>query len=94
MEDNASPVIILPRRVPTALKTKLREELDKYMNLGVLGQVEEPTLWVSSLAIAKFISYEVTVQMTSIANFRKKVTSYCASSLSLSKQLISMLGVD
>ena len=51
-EDNASPVIILPRRVPTALKTKLKEELDKYVKLGVLAQVEEPTPWVSSLAIA------------------------------------------
>ena len=51
-EDNASPVIIPPRRVPTALKTKLKEELDKYVKLGVLAQVEEPTPWVSSLAVA------------------------------------------
>ena len=51
-EDNASPVIIPPRRVPTALKTQLKEELDKYVKLGVLAQVEEPTPWVSSLAIA------------------------------------------
>ena len=51
-EDNASPVIIPPRRVPTALKTKLKEELDKYVKLGVLAQVEEPNPWVSSLAVA------------------------------------------
>ena len=36
-EDNASPVIIPPRRVPTALKTQLKEELDKYVKLGVLA---------------------------------------------------------
>ena len=45
-------MIIPPRRVPTALKTQLKEELDKYVKIGVLAQVEEPTLWVSSLAIA------------------------------------------
>ena len=45
-------MIIPPRRVPTALKTQLKEELDKYVKLGVLAQVEEPTPWVSSLAIA------------------------------------------
>ena len=39
-EDNPSPVIIPPRWVPTALKTKLNEELDKYVKLGVLAQVE------------------------------------------------------
>ena len=49
-------MIIPPRRVPTALKTQLKEELDKYVKLGVLAQVEEPTPWVSSLAIATTMS--------------------------------------
>ena len=40
------------RRIPTALKDKLQSELDNYVNQGILQPVEEPTPWVSSLAIA------------------------------------------
>ena len=46
------PVMTPVRRIPTALKDKLQSELDNYVNQGILQPVEEPTPWVSSLAIA------------------------------------------
>ena len=49
---NIKPVITLTRRVPTALKEDLRDELTRYVEQGILAPVEEPTPWVSSLAVA------------------------------------------
>ena len=40
-----------PRRAPIAIQPKLKEELDRMENLGVISKVTEPTDWVSSLVI-------------------------------------------
>ena len=48
----ATPVVAPPRRVPTSLKTKLKQELDRLQQLEVIAPIDEPTPWVSSLAVA------------------------------------------
>ena len=52
VDDSVKPVIIPTRRVPTALKDSLRDELDRYTKLGIIAPVEEPTPRVSSRAVA------------------------------------------
>ena len=47
--DGATPVVHPPRRVPVALKGKLKKELDRLQSLGIIEQVTDPTPWVSSL---------------------------------------------
>ena len=52
VDSSAKPVITPTRRVPTALKDDLKKELNRYVGQEILAPVEEPTLWVSSLAVA------------------------------------------
>jgi hypothetical protein len=52
VDENAEPTITPARRVPTALKEKYKEELDRLEKLGVLATVDEPTPSVSSVVIA------------------------------------------
>ena len=49
MEENAEPVVHPPRKVPIALKEKLKQELQRLQDLGIIKKVTEPTPWVSSL---------------------------------------------
>ena len=53
IEENAKPVVHLPRRVPVALKGKLKRELERLQSLGIIEKVIEPTPWVSSLVIVQ-----------------------------------------
>ena len=39
------------RRKPIAVRPKLKAELDRIMKLGVITKVEDPTQWVSQLAV-------------------------------------------
>ena len=51
--DQSVPATIAPsRRVPLALKGKLREELERLTKLEVIQQVDEPTDWVSNMVVA------------------------------------------
>jgi len=52
VDSGAKPVITPTRRVPTALKDDLKKELNRYVEQEILAPVEEPTPWVSSLAVA------------------------------------------
>ena len=52
-KDNAKPVIDAPRRIPHALKEKLKIELDKIVEQDVIERVTEPTDWVSSLVVVE-----------------------------------------
>ena len=49
VDESVKPVVMPPRRVPVAVKRKLREELDRLESLNVLKKEEEPTAWVSAL---------------------------------------------
>ena len=51
VDDSVSPVIMPLRRVPVALKGKLKEKIDRLIAAGVLTKVEEPTKWVSSAVV-------------------------------------------
>ena len=46
------PNVALSRRVPFAVKEKLKGELERLTGIGVLVPVDEPTDWVSNLVIA------------------------------------------
>lgn len=50
--EDVQPVIQPPRRVPVALKEKLKQELEKLQRLGIIKKLTEPTPWVSSLVTA------------------------------------------
>ena len=49
VDDDATPVIHPPRRVPVALRSKLKEELDRLVEAEIIAPVETHTPWVSSL---------------------------------------------
>ena len=61
IEENAKPVIHLPRRVPVALKGKLKRELERLQSLRITEKVIEPTPWVSSLVIVKKTNGQIRV---------------------------------
>ena len=47
------PVIHPPRRVPHALKDKLKKELDRMEKLDVISRIDEPTDWVNSMVLVE-----------------------------------------
>lgn len=49
LDHSVTPVVHPPRRVPIALRDKLKDELDRMENLGVIVKQEDPTAWVNSL---------------------------------------------
>ena len=54
LKEDAKPVIHAPRKIPVALRTEVKQELDRMKKLGVIESIEEPTEWVSSMvAITK-----------------------------------------
>lgn len=48
---DAEPVIHPARKVPIALKKRLREKLDTLIEENIVRKIEEPTEWVNSLVI-------------------------------------------
>lgn len=52
VNEDIPPVVDACRRVPFALRDKLKSELDRMEGLGVICPVEEPTEWVNAFAIA------------------------------------------
>ena len=53
IDPSAKPVVHPTRKVPLALKTALKEELDLLESLQILTPVSEPTPWVSNMVIVK-----------------------------------------
>ena len=51
VESNAVPVIIPPRRIPTALKDKFKEELTKLVKEKIIAPVDQPTPCVDSVVV-------------------------------------------
>lgn len=47
-----TPTVCPYRRVPFAVKPKLKTELERLTDLGLLIPVDEPTDWVSNLVVA------------------------------------------
>ena len=61
VDTNVRPVIAPTRRVPAALRSKFRDELDRLQDLGVITPVSEPTSWVCIVAIATKKSGDIRV---------------------------------
>ena len=47
------PVKHVPRKVPVSIKARLKEELDRLVELQVIAPVKEPTDWISSMICGK-----------------------------------------
>ena len=47
------PVVNPPRRVPEALKSRLKDELDTMESDQIIQKVTEPTDWVNSLVVVE-----------------------------------------
>ena len=52
-DPNVAPTVTPPRRVPVALKEKLKNELGQLTQRKVISLIQEPTDWVSSMIAAK-----------------------------------------
>lgn len=53
LKEDPQPVIHPARKVPVALKERLRAELQSLIGKGVIRKIEEPTEWVNSLVIVE-----------------------------------------
>lgn len=53
VEPDAVPVVHPPRRVPIALRDRLREELQSMEKQKIIARVTEPTEWVNSMVAAE-----------------------------------------
>jgi len=53
LEADATPVVHPPRKVPHALRERLKEELDKMESAEVIAKVTEPTDWVNSIVVVE-----------------------------------------
>ena len=53
LNPDVAPVVRPPRKVPHAMKDKIKESLDKMEENGIIAKVSEPTEWVSSMVAAK-----------------------------------------
>ena len=51
IQEITQPVITPPDRIPTALKDKFKDELNRLEDLSVLSKVNERTDWVSSVVV-------------------------------------------
>ena len=49
IDPTVNPVVEAPRPIPLALRSQVKEELDRMQQLGVIAPVSKPTDWVSSM---------------------------------------------
>ena len=49
MNESFEPVVHAPRKVPVALKEKVKKELESMEKKGVIIKQNEPTEWVNSM---------------------------------------------
>ena len=51
LDENATPIVHPPRKVPLAIKERLRNELERLTKMDIIKPVSTPIPWVSSLVI-------------------------------------------
>jgi hypothetical protein len=60
---DAQPTIMAKRRIPIAVRPKLKEELQRLVELKVITPVREPTPWVSQIVVAPKKSGKIRICM-------------------------------
>ncbi len=55
LDNTVTPVVCAPRKIPIAMKEKVKAELDHMTELSVITPVTEATEWVSAMVAAKKI---------------------------------------
>jgi hypothetical protein len=53
LHEDATPVVHPPRRIPHALRNRLKEEINAMEAAGVIAKVTQPTDWVNSLVVVE-----------------------------------------
>ena len=53
LDDTVAPTLCAPRRIPIAMKDKVKAELDRMTALGVITPENDATEWVSAMVAAK-----------------------------------------
>ena len=53
IDETVKPVVHPPRRVPFALRHKLKAELERLVSLNVIEKVDHPTDWVNSIVLVE-----------------------------------------
>ena len=53
LRPDAEPVVHPPRRVPVALRNKVKQELDRMVSNDIITKVTEPTDWVNSMVVVQ-----------------------------------------
>lgn len=53
VDPSVEPVVHPPRRVPVAVRDRLKAELDRMESLNIITKVTEPTNWVNSLVVVE-----------------------------------------
>ena len=53
LKDNATPTVHPARKVPLAMKEKLKNELDRLESLDIIEKVSEPTDWVNAMVMVE-----------------------------------------
>ncbi|CAB4018481.1 Hypothetical predicted protein [Paramuricea clavata] len=53
LKDDVRPVVVPPRKVPFALKDRLKKELDRMESMGIIEKVEKSTDWVNALVLVE-----------------------------------------
>ena len=61
IDPNATHVVQSPKRIPIALKSKVKEELQRMEKLGVIKRQIEPTEWVNSIVTVTKSSGDVRI---------------------------------
>ena len=53
IKENTTPVIHPPRKIPVALRDRLKKELDTREKNGAIKRIKVPTDWVNSLVLVE-----------------------------------------
>ena len=52
VDEAATPTVSASGRIPLAMKTRVKEELERLESQGILAKVEDPTSWCSRMVVA------------------------------------------